>query len=435
MGKRVSKHWLPSKEKVTNFDINNLNKDNLINNLLIIKDTDITYTFLMTLFGSFNGNSLCKPYDTFDVPANSYKFINNKGKEVSNKNKFITTIGIWIYNIYFFRDIGLANIVGGYQNYTISESEFNDFQQKMIYGLLEKKITIDQYKKFLNYSQFFMWLETILSPNHTEGVLLSSKKIEKKKNELIKKYKKELDNGDVVVSEAIEKELVNYAKEILKDDPGLDVFLSGGGGNLSNNFKNMYIMKGAIKDPNPDAKRQFNIATSNLIDGVSAEEYSLYANALTNGPYSRAKKTEIGGYYENLFRAAFQTITLDKPGSDCGTDKYITVTLTPKNINSYMYNYIVKSNGDLEELTMDNVDKYMNKKVNLRFIIYCKGKQHICNKCAGNFFYRRGSRNIGLATQEMPSAMKVASMKAFHDGSLKTVEIDPMKAFGFEDYD
>jgi hypothetical protein len=298
--------------------------------------------------------------------------------------------------------------------------------------LAEEKISIESYKKFLDYTQYFMPYETILAPNHTEAVLTFSKTIQKKKAELIKANKEALDKGDITIAKKIEDELIAYAKDILKDDPGLDVYMSGAGGSIDNNFKNLYLMKGAVRNPDPTAKQEFNIMESNFTDGVSADEYSLLANTLAAGPYARAKKTELGGYWEKLFGAALQNITIDEPGSDCGTDKYITIELTSKNINDYMYNYIIKDNGALEELTSDNIDKYMNKKVKMRFSIFCKSKTGICNMCAGNLFNRRNSKNIGLACIQIPSTLKVRLMKGFHDSTIKISEIDPMKAFNID---
>lgn len=431
--KRISKHWsLNPNLEIETFNSDQITKDNLINHLLIIKQSDISFSLIMNLFGSFNGKCLCHSYDTFDVPANRFSFKNAKGKEVSNASKFTTTIGIWIFNIFFLRDFGFSFLFDGYINENINGNLFKNINQKLVYALAEDKIGTSEYKRFLDYTQFFMPFETILCPNHTEKILTCTKIIEKKKKEYLKIHGDEIKAGNIVVAEQMEKELLAFAREYLGDDPSLDVYESGGGGSFGNNFKNMYIMKGAIRDPDPNAKQEFNIATSNFLDGVAADEYSLLANALTSGPYSRAKKTEIGGHWEKLFGAAFQTVILDEEGSDCKTKKYITVELTEKNLSEFMYNYIIKGNGELEELTSDNSDKYIGKKVKMRFNIFCKSKTGICNKCAGNFFYRRGSRNIGLATIQIPSTLKLRSMKSFHDTTLRTTEIDPMKAFGLK---
>lgn len=430
---RKSKHWIANPNiKVDKFNKDEINDKNLINQLLVFNQSDLTFSLIMELFGSFGGEPLCHQYDTFDVPANHFYYIDSNGKEHRNVSKFTTTIGLWIFNIFFLRDFNFSFLFNGYINENINADKFDDINNTLAYALLENKISMEAYQKYLDYTQFFMPFESILSPNHTEAILSCTKKINKKKEELIKKYKDKLDAGDFAAAEDMEKELLDYAESILKDDPSLDVYMSGAGSNWKNNFKNMYIMKGAITNPDPNAKQQFNVATSNLMDGISADEYSLYANSLVTGPYSRSKKTETGGYWEKLFSAAYQAVNLDPEGSDCGTKEYIEVTITPKNISIFMYNYIIKNNGELEELNLDTRDKYMNKKVKMRFSTHCKSKTGICNKCAGNFFYRRGSRTIGLATVQVPSKLKLVAMKAFHDGTIKTATIDPMKAFGLK---
>ena len=430
---RKSKHWnMNPNLKITEFDKNNLNSNNLINQLLVFKQSDLCFSLIMELFGSFGGEPLCHQYDTFDVPAGAYVFKDDKGKEHRNIAKFTTTIGLWIFNIFFLRDFDFAFLFDGYVNENIDADKFESLNNDLVYALMEDKIKMENYKKYLDYTQYFMPFESILSPNHTEAVLACTKKINKKKQELLKIYKPKLDAGDFAAAEDMEKELLKYAEEILSNDPGLDVYLSGAGSTWKNNFKNMYIMKGAIANPDPNAKQQFSVTTSNFIDGVSADEYSLLANSLVSGPYSRSKKTELGGYWEKLFVSAFQDITLDPEGSDCGTKEYIEVIITPKNKSMFMYNFIIKNNGDLEELTLDNINNYMNKKVKMRFCTHCKSKTGICNMCAGNFFYRRGSKAIGLAPVQVPSTLKLKSMKGFHDSTIKTSIIDPMKAFGLK---
>lgn len=431
--KRVSKHWnYNPKLDITEFNLEELNASNLVNELLVLKQSDVSFTFMMNLFGNFNGKSMCHQYDTFDIPPHGFVFKNAKGKEVSNTSKITTTIGIWIFNVFFLRDFGFSYLFGGYVNENLRADDFGDINQTLVYALAEDKIEVAAYKKFLDYSEFFMPFETILASNHTEKILTCTKAIDKKKKEFIKAHKEEIESGNVAIVEQMEKELLDFAKEYLGDDAGLDAYDSGAGGSFKNNFKNMYIMKGAIRNPDPNAKQEYNIALSNYIDGICADEYTLIANSLAAGPYSRSKKTEVGGYWEKLFGAAFQTITLDPPGSDCGSTKYITVELTKKNLQMFMYNYIIKSNGELEELTTDNMNKYIGKTVKMRFSAFCKSKTGICNKCAGNFFYRRGGRNIGLATVQIPSKLKLVAMKSFHDSVVHTTEIDPFKAFGLK---
>lgn len=396
--------------------------------LLNIKEEDITATFIYECFGLFDGKRKFNPYDIIDIPVGAYVLSNGK----KNKKRFTTTVGLWIMNIFLFQK-ELSHVIG-YYNKTIGKNAYRAINQDLSYAAIEDKITVKQFKNYLMKTQFLMQFVSVVSPNQSEELLTCTRKINKKKNELIKKYKKELDAGDVIIAEKVEKELLDYAIELLGDDPALDTFLSGARGSIGNNFKNMYVMKGAVRNVDPDAKKEYTIATSNYMDGVSREEYSLYANSLAAGPYSRGKKTQSGGYWEKLFVYAFQHLKLGSPNSDCKTTNYIEIELTKKNISKYMYSYIITNNG-LVELTSDNKDKYIEKKVKMRFSSMCKRVEGgcFCNKCAGNYAYRMGTFNdIGITFAQIPSTLKNIAMKAFHDSTVSTVEMDPMVAFGLK---
>lgn len=392
--------------------------------ILGIKESDITSSFIYDLFGEFNGVSKCNPYDLIEVPAGLY---GPEGKK--NKNKFLTTVGIWIFNKWFIEQ-DLFDLFG-YINKIIDGDQLEDMNQILSYALMEDRISVQALKKYLMKTQLAMQFVTVLAPNYSEELLTVSVKIDKKKDALIKKYEKELDEGNTVIAKQIEDELIAYAKDLLKDDPALDSFVSGARSNINNNFKNMFIWKGATRDPNPDSKQEFRIATSNYMEGIKREEYSLYANSGIEGAYSRGKKTEHGGYLENLTTMAYQDLILDEPGTDCKTNRHIEVILTKKNINRYIYNNIIESSGKLVELNSMNMDKYIGKKVKMRMAYLCPHEKP-CNACAGNFYYKIGVRNVGLTLMQVFSIYKNKSMKAFHDSTVQLVEIDTMKAFGLK---
>ena len=312
-------------------------------------------------------------------------------------------------------------------NENVGKKAYGKLFDSLGYAVLEDKISIETYKTFCKKSQKFMPYVSILAPNHSVNMLTITKHINKRKEELLREHKAAIDAGDVMIVDKISKELLEYARELMKDDPAMDMFLSGAGGSFENNFKNMFIMRGSVQDPDP--RKSYNIITSNYIDGVSKDEYSKLANTLAAGPYSRSKKTELGGYWEKLFLVALQHVVLLDPDSDCGTTRYIEINVTDKNISSIMYCYVIMDNGELVEITSENKDKFIGKKIKIRFSSMCEAKNGICNKCAGNLFYRLGIRNIGASTPQIPSKLKVLSMKLFHDDQLNFTEMDPMKAF------
>lgn len=55
--------------------------------------------------------------------------------------------------------------------------------------------------------------------------------------------------------------------------------------------------------------------------------------------------------------------------------------------------------------------------------MYCTGSK-LCNKCAGDIFYRLGIRNVGLITAQISSDILNSGMKKFHDSTQKMCEID-----------
>ena len=390
--------------------------------LLSLKEEDITSSLLMDFFGEFDGKRKFNPEDTFVVPPGSY-IVNSK----PNKNKFTTTVGLWVFNKLFIEK-ELTHVLG-YLNKPINGKVFGAINKDLSYALLEDRITLDAFKRYLMKTQFITPLVTVISPNYTEKMLMSIKKIDARKAQLIKENKAALEAGDEKVADAMEKELLAYAKELLGDDPSMDIYNSGARGSFNNNFKNMYIMKGAIQ--NPDPNKGYDIITSSYFDGITKDEFATLANSLAAGPYARAKKTEMGGYMEKQFVSAFQHIITLPKGSDCGTKRYIEMELNDENISNMMYSYMIEG-SKLVRLDNSNKDKYKGKKVKFRFASLCESKEGICNKCLGDLFYLTETTNIGVASSTLPAKLKLKNMKSFHDSTVQLVEMDVEKAFGYK---
>lgn len=390
--------------------------------LVNIKEKDITTSFIMETFGEFDTGQRFRPYDLIEIPANSY------GPEKKrNKEKFMTTVGIWVFNKYFIEP-HLFDLFT-YINKTIDNKLFGQINNQISEAVLEDKLPISAMNDFMMKTQKCMPYISILAPNYTDKMLTCTKVIAKKKAELYKKYKDQIDKGDEIAAKKMEDELMKFALDYMGDDPSMDMFISGARGSIPNNFKNMFVMKGVVKDPDPNAKQKYNVALSNYLDGISSDEYALFANSLAAGPYARAKKTENGGYREKLFLRAFQHLTLDDEGSDCGTKRYLEIVLTEKNINLWMYSYIIDG-SKLVELTSDNKDKYLGKKLKIRYSAFCESKTGICNKCMGNLYYRLGEKvNVGTSLTQIPSTQKNISMKAFHDSTQQLFEMNLEEVF------
>lgn len=398
------------------------NKNDVNYFLSIDEELGTKKSTIMELFGEFNGKHRFNQYDMFDVPPNSY---GPKGRR--NKNTFRTTIGIWIFNRVFIEK-ELFDLKH-YVNKTITKKLFNSIAKDITYKILEEKLPLDALKHYMMKGQKFMNYSTILSESTTIKLLTISQKIEVEKAKLLKKYAKEVEAKDPGTIIKIQNELLDMAKKELKDDPSMDVYMSGAKEKIGNDFKNMYIMKGLSK--NPDPTKGYNVITSSYMNGIKKEEYADFANSLAEGPYARGIKTGLGGYWEKLALPAYQHIKMLPKGSDCGTKRHIHVKLTDDNYNKYIYSF-AKVGSKYVELTSENKSDFVGKEVALRFSSLCEAKDGICNRCGGNAFYRLGITNIGTAVPQVPAKLKLVSMKSFHDSQVVMDKMNPMKAFGFD---
>lgn len=385
------------------------------------EDTCCRLSFMMECFGEFeNGKRRFHPFDIIKVPPGTF---GPEGKK--NKNTFTTTVGIFIFNRAFIENELLD--LFGYINEPVTKKLFGKMNSKISYAVIEDKIPLDYMKHFILKSQKFQPYCNILSYSFDEAMLSISTYLDKKREELFKKYKEGLDDNDPAVGQQVENELLAYAKELLGETPSMDMINSGSKISWGNNFKNMFVMRGACKASDP-SNGDYMMIRGNFVDGVKPEEYAKFADSLVGGPYARAKKTETGGALEKLFVKAFQHITVGPEGSDCGTKRTLKVHLTEDNIKLWMYSYMVEGNK-LVELTSENMKDYIGKTVNFRFAIFCEDKKHICHKCSGSLFQRLGIRNVGIASFAMCSKIKNTSMKAFHDSTVKVIS---MAKYGYD---
>ena len=374
----------------------------------------------MDLFAPFEDRKArFNPYDIMTIPPNSF------GTSKKNKNAVVTTVGRFIFNKAFIEEYLLYEL--GYINEPLTKKLIGNLNKQISYAVNEGRVPLEALKKYILTQQKFQAYSSVVSESISENMFNIAAIVRPKKEELCKKYKKEIEAGDALIADKIEKELLDYCKEVLKDDPCMDYYDSGVG-SWGNNFKNMYVFKGAQIDA---ITGKYNIITSNYADGVSKEEYSKMANSLAAGPYSRAAKTATGGWNEKRYVSAFQDMKIGPKGSDCGSKHTITVTLKGTYLDQMMYSYIVEG-SKLIRLDSTNKSKYEGKTVKMRYSSLCHGvgKNHaFCNKCIGDFFYIIGMENVGIASAQIQSTLKNIAMKAFHDGTLKYTTMDLNKVF------
>ena len=386
--------------------------------LLSLKPEDITYELGMELFADH-----IKKVDGKIVQVKS-KFETDdrfllKAGEYINKEDIITTVGSFIFNKFIIEPRFAQHL--GYNNNVIDADGLKDLESQLSKLLLDDKITTTDFGDYFDRIQWLgMQFHEPLSASFTMRGLKPNQKVMKRKAELVKENKEALEKGDVMVMSAIEKELVKLAEKEVGDDPSMDLYYSGARGSISNNYKQLSIVKGPVFNKTI-GKYQF--IENNFFDGLSKDELAAAGTNVINGQYPKSCGTAVSGYKAKQISSLGQAVVLRKDVQDCGTKGYIELVI-PKSMKSkFIYRYVI-DNGKPVLLDDNTIDKYVGKKVKLRSIMYCGCDSGVCMTCAGTLFEKLQIDSIGLTTSTLTGALLNLKMKSFHDTSVKVNEIN-----------
>ena len=412
-----------------------------------LKIEDITRNELFEMFAITEGN---KPaiemnakvlIDDKYIKENDCRFALVKNyNEIKNTE---TTIGRIIVHLFLFdieydfkvlKDRDSDEVEGEFKGNLLSLMKFlNVPLTKKIVGSLDASLAqifvdglVDDsvMETYINRSQWLGYTSTVFTlPSLSSNTVNPSKKIKDYRDKALKDNKQAIDNKDLVTFAKVEKDVLDFAaKEMAATNVnGKLIYDSGFNGVWSNNFKTTSIWRGIA--PKSDSLTEYEIVTSNLVDGVAKKDIASHADLAVLGAAGRAKDTQLGGYKTKIFNAAFSGIVADVKGSDCKSTGTITINLTDKNFKDYRYRYIVNGGNAAELLNFANKDKYIGKTVKLRSTLFCTSEK-VCNKCLGDMYYKLKVRNVGLHTSRVTSSLMNSSMKAFHDMSVKPDEFD-----------
>lgn len=392
-----------------------------VSNLTRLTPDDITFDLLVDLFGHIDHDDgyypKYNPEDKMTIPTGAY---------CNNKEPIETTIGRFILNKTLFEKTKIVDVIG-YVNKELTEGAFmgkkGSVEGTIATALIEGKITTEQMYVYVDTRDWLsLQLHALITPSFTPDIIKIHPEVKKLKNELINKYKKELENGDAAITAEIEKKLIDKTKEVFKDDIGMDLYNSGARGSLGNNYKNIALMRGAVYNR---ATGKYEVVQNSLNDGLSKKDIPISSNTILEGAYPKACGTQDSGYTAKKLLAECQTEFLGDRGSDCGTKRGISFVLDEYNYSDYIYRYIMVAGKPLL-LTSENIQKYIGKPVQLRTPLTCikTQKGEMCNICAGDFYYMVDNKAIGLSASRIGNALTKLNMKKFHDNVIKFTDVD-----------
>ena len=397
-----------------------------------INPEDITFSKLVEWFGNTvsisNGtrdthtkHSKFNVCDTVTLYPSDWKFIkDSKGVK--------TTLGRLIFNKVLIERNHFENIFE-YQNKVLKAGDSGKFDATVAAALKEDIITTKAMIQYINVRDWFgLQLHGVITSSFSPGVLKTPAGVKKMKKKLFDENKEAITAGDNRVVEKIEKQLIAETQKELEGDIGMDLYNSGARGSVGNHLKNILISRGAVANP---VTGKYDIIENSLLDGLDKKDITPHSNTIVTGAYPKSVGTQVSGYLAKQILSSHQSEVLGPDGCDCGSNKYIDVTITEKNSKDYEYRYIKGSNG-LILLTPDVIKKYIGKTVKMRSVMYCKtvGKEgYICSKCAGEFYYKLGKLNIGLICKTPLAELTQLSLQKFHQNVIKSHEINVDEIF------
>ncbi len=362
-------------------------------------------------------------------PKKEPKFLTSDRIKIGQKeSKFVkdgteTTIGIFVFNKVVLEHMEIF----GYYNGKLDGDILKNIQKKLSRALEKDDITAEQFSYFIDRTQYLFGgiLSDVINSSLASEIMSLPPGAKKLRAKLLSENMEELKKGNPEVSAKIEKEICAVAKdEIRRSNPeAMDLFDAKCGVDFDNNYKTMFVMKGAVQDNTGEWPTGYKVITSNYDVGITKEDFSKYADTLVGSAYAKGKLTAVDGYSTKKYNALFQNIHLGKRGSDCGTTQTKKVFIEPGS-DKYLYRYIMVNKKPIM-LTDENISKYYGKTVDMRTPLYCKAKDgEYCNKCYGERKYILDLLNVGLTYNIATNSILNGNMKTFHDVTIKLYQLD-----------
>jgi hypothetical protein len=342
-----------------------------------------------------------------------------KGQIENLSEDIISTVGIYLFNLLFLV-YPFGDIIP-YINETINKGKLSNIANKLCDLLLTDKITPQQFAIYQEQLVWFNNFTEILIPGVTTNLLVVPDIIKQELNRLIKENEEAIKKGDIITYvNRVEKPILAFAEAwYKKNDPdGWRLYGLGGKPSFQNNFKNMFLEVGPIKDI---VTGKYKISSKNFSDSIPPEEYSEYANSAVAGSYSRGVSTQWAGAKTKEFSTAFESLIIE--GSDCGSTRTIPIEVNDVTLQDMKWRWIMED-GKTILLTPDNIDNYKGKTVNCRTPMYCNS-DNLCEKCAADLYKRLGIDKVGLSLNKITSIFLNRLLKLMHDSTISTSSFDP----------
>lgn len=334
------------------------------------------------------------------------------------KENSSTTCGIYLFNKFILEPLKIF----GYVNKPFGSKELGALEDGISDGLMQKDLTTEQVAEFIDRLQFLLGgpLAHLINPSINPDIMTLPPQAAALKKKLLAVNKAGIEANDPQTSSKIEKEVTKVAMDWMneRNDPSLSFFKSGAI-DPYNNYRTMFVMKGAVKDNTGESPTGYKIVTSEYDNGITKEDMPKIADTVVTSSYNSGVATQDSGYMGKKYNTILQRVKLLERGSDCKTPDTFQTVIT----NRHLYRYIME-NGKPVCLTPEVIDNYKGKVCKLRSPLHCHAKDpYYCNICMGDRLYDIGVHNVGLTVSILSGATLNAALKTKHNVTVGTYTI------------
>ena len=334
------------------------------------------------------------------------------------KENSSTTCGIYLFNKFILEPLKIF----GYVNKPFGSKELGALEDGISDGLMQKDLTTEQVAEFIDRLQFLLGgpLAHLINPSINPDIMTLPPQAAALKKKLLAENKAGIEANDPQTSSKIEKEVTKVAMDWMneRNDPSLSFFKSGAI-DPYNNYRTMFVMKGAVKDNTGESPTGYKIVTSEYDNGITKEDMPKIADTVVTSSYNSGVATQDSGYMGKKYNTILQRVKLLERGSDCKTPDTFQTVIT----NRHLYRYIME-NGEPVCLTPEVIDNYKGKVCKLRSPLHCHAKDpYYCNICMGDRLYDIGVHNVGLTVSILSGATLNAALKTKHNVTVGTYTI------------
>lgn len=329
----------------------------------------------------------------------------------------LTTVGLFLENVIVlgypteFNQFGFIN----------TEWKFGKIVKMVTDAMVAKKVTVKQYRKFVDNLFYLNHISEICVPSMSERSLMTHPDIPRVKAEFIKAHKDQMN--DPFVIKELEDKLIALDKEWLgvgtkNADSSVTFFDGLGKKSYDLHRKKLFVIVGGTPSfDQSTGKYEFN--QNSLMDGWTVEAIPSIANETRRGSYDRGVETAKGGAETKLVYRVFQDLKIAK--DDCGTKRTIKADFGKIFRIKDFLGRVIRVGGVDIEITEENMSKFDGKIVDLYSPLTCSERYDLCYKCCGRRCKELGVKFIGLQTVKITSKFMQTAMKSMHGNVLQVV--------------